>query len=136
MLECLKRVDYIYDEMKKLEKLYGNLLVGKTPLALTIRFKKPNERIVKKYSLSTATLEQRDASGVVTESRDYAHLFVMQAITKEVLDEFLRDLKNDPDPFDLVQPKDYKKPAAQKVKKLTSRSKVLSHFPLSGRSYY
>jgi histidine decarboxylase len=59
-------------------------------LSNTIFFRKPSDRIVKKYSLATMRLEigheQRD---------DYAHVVVMPHANREILTEFLTDLDKD-----------------------------------------
>ncbi|HBG49446.1 MAG TPA: hypothetical protein DDW90_08105 [Cyanobacteria bacterium UBA9971] len=58
-----------------------------------MRFRKPNEQIVYKHSLSCETLLIND------EERHYAHIFTMDSVTKEVIDEFISELKQ-PDAFD------------------------------------
>jgi hypothetical protein len=59
-------------------------------LSNTIFFRKPNDRIVKKYSLATMYLEINHVK------HDYAHVVVMPHVTQEVLSEFLSDLDKDP----------------------------------------
>jgi histidine decarboxylase len=63
-----------------------NLYVARTPLALTVRFLKPHDSLIFKYSLSTETFRS-------DQSIDYAHLFVMPGITKQLIDELVDDLR-------------------------------------------
>lgn len=58
-------------------------------LSNTLFFRKPSDRIVKKYSLATMRLE------IGHEQRDYAHVVVMPHVNREVLTEFLTDLDKD-----------------------------------------
>lgn len=62
-----------------------DLHVARTPLALTVRFRKPVNELVFKYSLSTETF-------VSDPTVDFAHLFVMPGITRELIDRFIDDL--------------------------------------------
>jgi glutamate/tyrosine decarboxylase-like PLP-dependent enzyme len=55
-------------------------------LSNTIFFRKPSDRIVKKYSLATMHLE------INHEKQDYAHVVVMPHASRKVLTEFLTDL--------------------------------------------
>ncbi|MFZ2312482.1 MAG: pyridoxal-dependent decarboxylase [Methylobacter sp.] len=58
-------------------------------LSNTIFFRKPSDRIVKKYSLATMHLE------INHQKQDYAHVVVMPHANREVLTEFLTDLDKD-----------------------------------------
>jgi len=66
-------------------KLNRDLHVARTPLALTVRFLKPADDLVFKYSLSTETY-------ITDASVDYAHLFVMPGVTTELIDRLIDDL--------------------------------------------
>ena len=57
-----------------------------SPYALTVRFKKPNDKLVKKYSLSCASLNYGG------EVREFAHIFVMPHVRKKIINQFLLDL--------------------------------------------
>ncbi|KAL5479667.1 hypothetical protein EMCRGX_G023223 [Ephydatia muelleri] len=46
LLRCFDYLQYISDELHKIESKHGDLKIETTPLALTIRFKKPNSRII------------------------------------------------------------------------------------------
>ena len=129
MLECLGRVNYIFDEIEKLEGKHGHLFVEKSPLALTVRFKAPVKKVIEDYSLGTETVEGYDVSGVF-KKRTYAHLFIMQTTTAKQISDFLHDL----DEYGFEEPTVKAETLAQKVLKPTS--KVLSYFPLTGRSYH
>jgi glutamate/tyrosine decarboxylase-like PLP-dependent enzyme len=58
-------------------------------LSNTIFFRKPSDRIVKKYSLATMHLE------INHQKQDYAHVVVMPHANRKVLTEFLTDLDED-----------------------------------------
>jgi histidine decarboxylase len=55
--------------------------------ALTVRLRKANDDITFKYSLSGEELYVND------EKRPYSHIYIMDHVTQEVLDEFAEDLK-------------------------------------------
>jgi histidine decarboxylase len=77
---------YAVDKLTALgKKLRRDLYVGRTPLALTVRFLKPVEAVVFKYSLSTETY-------ISDQWVDYAHLFVMPGVTKDLIDRLIADL--------------------------------------------
>ncbi len=58
-------------------------------LSNTIFFRKPSDRIVKKYSLATMHLE------INHQKQDYAHVVVMPHADRQVLTEFMNDLDKD-----------------------------------------
>ena len=60
---------------------------ARTRLSNTVYFRNPGERVVKKYSLATMHLEVGDTA------ERYAHVVVMPHVGREVLSEFLEDLK-------------------------------------------
>lgn len=62
-------------------------------LSNTIYFKKPGDRVVKKYSLATMHLE------VNLDRLEYAHVVVMPHAGSEILNEFLSDLAADKSAF-------------------------------------
>lgn len=86
---------YAYDQLIALQKEYTNLdlKVARSPLSLTVRFRKPNDKIVFKYSLSCETLN--------IDGKDFAfaHLYAMPSVTRELVDAFIDELKN-PGAFD------------------------------------
>ncbi len=58
-------------------------------LSNTIFFKKPCDRIVRKYLLATMQIEEKH------QKQDYAHVVVMPHTSRAILTEFLTDLEND-----------------------------------------
>lgn len=114
-------------------EIHRDLRARRTPLALTVRFLKPVDSIVFKYSLSTETF--RGESTV-----DYAHLYVLPGITRELIDRFVDDLK---------QPGAFPAPAEQQVQTALSAAadgapvgvpaqaggKPASAVPLVGRGF-
>jgi glutamate/tyrosine decarboxylase-like PLP-dependent enzyme len=58
-------------------------------LSNTVYFRKPSDRLVKKYSLATMRLD------LGHQSQDYAHVVVMPHANRKVLTEFLTDLEKD-----------------------------------------
>ena len=130
VLRCFDYLQYISDELHKLESEHGDLKIEITPLALTIRFKKPNHRIIEKYSLGTETAIGLDSYGNKVKFT-YAHLFVMQSTTKEQINEFLEDLRSDKEPFP---------PQKTTERRLVVRKplgyKCLMSVPVRGRGYH
>ena len=49
VLRCFDYLQYISDELHKMESEPGELKIETTPLALTIRFKKPNPQIIRDF---------------------------------------------------------------------------------------
>ena len=91
MLHCLELTKYAKEELKKLEKERGeDLWLAHSSLALSVRFKKPNDDIVYKYTLANETLTLDTKDGVQT--RTYTHIYLMGSTTKEKLDELFADL--------------------------------------------
>lgn len=86
--ECDRTAGYAHDRLLALEgHLELDLWVARSPLALTVRFRRPSPEIVRKYSLSYETLQ------VNGETRPYVHLFAMKHVTRELIDELVRDLR-------------------------------------------
>lgn len=61
--------------------------VRANPLSNTIYFKNPGDWIVKKYSLATMHLPQKQTM------QDFAHVVVMPHVNREIIGEFLNDLE-------------------------------------------
>jgi histidine decarboxylase len=66
-----------------------DLWVQRSPLSLTVLFKAASDEIVKKYSLSGETLI------VKGQERHYSHIFLMESVTKELIDQLILDLGKD-----------------------------------------
>lgn len=98
-LKCERIIKYAENKLYVLQKDYHpdlDLYIARTPLALTVRFRKPNEALVFKYSLSCETLM------VGNEEREYAHIYGMTLVTEQLIDDFIKDLQ---DKNAFVQPK-------------------------------
>jgi histidine decarboxylase len=92
------RASYFEEKLRALEaSLPGAIWVARSRSSLTIRFRRPNDAIVFKYSLSAETL------AVDGEVRPYVHIYVMQSATQEKLDELLADLRR-PGAFEFDPP--------------------------------
>lgn len=91
---CEYLAGYAETQLKTVEPCHPELKlwIERTPLSLTVRFHKPNDWIVFKYSLSCETLS------VDGEKRNYAHIFAMDSASEELIDALVEDLKQ-PDAF-------------------------------------
>ena len=89
-LYCEQMAKYAVEQLKTVRLFHKDLdlYIERSPLAVTVRFRKPNDKIIFKYSLCCETLM---VDGV---KRHYAHLFAMVSITKETIDELVKDLKD------------------------------------------
>ncbi|MDY6856946.1 MAG: pyridoxal-dependent decarboxylase [Thermodesulfobacteriota bacterium] len=103
-LGCEKMAQYAYEQLFTVKDAHpdiDDLYVDRTPLALTVRFRKPNKDIIFKYSLSCESLEHKtkdDEGKDVVEERHYAHMFAMMSTTKQNIDDLVHYLKQ-PDAF-------------------------------------
>lgn len=93
-IHCEDLASYAEEQLKTVQGFHPeiDLLVERTPLALTVRFRKPNADIVYKHSLSCETFL------INGEEKHYAHMYTMESVTKEAIDELIRELK-EPDAF-------------------------------------
>lgn len=83
-LEALAK--YAEELLLELQKQLGkDLWVARTPLALTVRFRQANAELVTKYTLASETLN----------GRKYSHIFMMEHVTKALLDEFVEELSHE-----------------------------------------
>jgi histidine decarboxylase len=86
-LRCEKLAKYTHKRLLKLQtKLGTDLWVHRTPLSLAVLFRKPNQDIVFKYTLSCESLF---VDGL---QRDYAHVYMMENATQEKIDALIADL--------------------------------------------
>lgn len=90
VIRCLDLTEYAYQKLKQLEKdIDMNLWVTRShKLALTVHFRKPNDDIVFKYTLSNENL-LIDGQ----EERAYSHIYSMEHVTEAKLDEMIADLR-------------------------------------------
>ena len=87
VLSCLKLAEYTEAGLKKVEQKIGkDIWIVRSPLALSIHFKRPNDAIVYKYTLASANAYDGN------ELRHYTHVYVMKGVTKEKIDNLLEEL--------------------------------------------
>lgn len=93
VLLCLDLTKYAYKKLKILEKeLKLDLWVTRShKYALTVLFRRPNDKIVFKYTLSSEKLLVND--GEMLEERLYSHIYLMEHITYAKIDELIEDLR-------------------------------------------
>lgn len=121
-----KVADYGFAALKKLEQKLGmDLWVARTPLALTIRFRKANDDITFKYSLSGEALY------VEGRPRQYSHIFIMAHVTTEMIDRLIADLSQ-PGAF---PPQEKEEPTLAAAAPTAPNAKVLAHVPHLGRGF-
>ena len=86
--DMLKVADYAEAKLRALQsELNEDLWVSRTRLSLAIYFKRPNNEIFSKYSLSRRMLYFDG------ELRDYCHIYIMHHVQKENIDRFIADLR-------------------------------------------
>ena len=87
VLSCLKLAEYTEAGLKKVEQKIGkDIWTARSPLALSIHFKRPNDAIVYKYSLAS---EDAYCGNYL---RRYSKVYVMKGVTKEKIDNLLEEL--------------------------------------------
>lgn len=81
---------YAFVKLSALDKLKGGRLwVERTPLSLAVRFRAPSEANILRYSLASVTLS------VDGEVRNYAHIYIMEHVTEQLIDRLVADLSTD-----------------------------------------
>lgn len=101
VLHCQNVASYAEKKLRKLsESLGSDLWVQRSPLSLSILFRRPSEDIVTKYSLST---EKIKFAGNAWLMRDYAHIYCMARVTTDLIDQFTSELHRK-DAFPDVEP--------------------------------
>jgi glutamate/tyrosine decarboxylase-like PLP-dependent enzyme len=81
----LQRASWLFDQMGSHLPEFQPVRAGS--LSNTIYFRQPNDAIVRKYSLATMQCK------IERKKENYAHVVVMPHANREVLSEFLEDLK-------------------------------------------
>ncbi|KAH7351577.1 hypothetical protein KP509_19G003700 [Ceratopteris richardii] len=78
---------YAEDKLLYLQNqvLHTDLYVARTKLALTVRFKRANDELCRKYSLSN-----EDLNGL-----RFSHIFLMEHVTTELVDQLIEDLSRE-----------------------------------------
>ncbi|WP_051877164.1 hypothetical protein [Streptomyces natalensis] len=105
---------------------------ARTEGALTVRFRRPSDETVAKWSLSTMDVLFPDSEGKLTIRRPYAHVFLMAGITDEKLNEFVSDLAKDPA---YTKPPVTEAVAPQPASELADGAVSLGLLPTSGRGF-
>ena len=86
---CLKLAQYAEKKLKELEEeLKMSLWVSRADTSLAVVFKKPNNSIVKKYSLLSLDIT------VNGEDRCYVHIYIMPSVPKDRVDALVEDLRS------------------------------------------
>ena len=99
VIDCLKLAEYTEAELKKVEKEIGrDIWIARTQLALSLRFRKPNDAIVYKYTLASEEFYFGN------ELRHYTHIYLMKGATKEKIDNLIEELRK-PGAFPEDEPK-------------------------------
>jgi histidine decarboxylase len=96
IVHCQRIAEYAERKLRELSRaLNFDLWVQRTPLSLSILFRKPNDRIAAKYSLSTQYVPSPDHPTVL---RNYAHIYCMGSVSEDLVERFIEELKA-PDAF-------------------------------------
>ncbi|MGW2659063.1 hypothetical protein ACWC1D_36240, partial [Streptomyces sp. NPDC001478] len=85
---------YLLDRLDGLRRTHGiDLWAARSPGAITVRFRRPGDATVAKWSLSCQDVltDPGDPGG----PRAYAHVFLMSSVTKERIDALVDDLVRD-----------------------------------------
>ncbi|WP_156893321.1 hypothetical protein [Actinokineospora enzanensis] len=91
-----RMVAYLVGQLAKVEAYRkaefneDSLFVDRTPLAITVRFRRPSARLVAKWSVSTVSMRMRP--GDDGSIRHLAHVFLMASTTQERIGAFVADL--------------------------------------------
>lgn len=99
-IEAQKLAGQVRDGLIAVSKQIGlDLWVDRSPLALTVRFRRPAQKYIDKYSLSLETLPISRQ-----ENRELAHVYLMPGIDRNLVAQFLGDLaKPDAYPRQVVE---------------------------------
>ncbi|XP_065896383.1 histidine decarboxylase-like [Dysidea avara] len=86
VLDCLKLIEYTEKELEKVEREIGrNIWIARTPSALCVCFRKPNDDIVYKYILASEGVYYGN------ELRLYTHMHIMKGVNKEKIDSLMKN---------------------------------------------
>lgn len=96
ILHCQRIAEYAERRLRELsDVLQFDLWVQRSPLSLSILFRKPNDAITSTYSLSTQYVPSPDRRG---EWRNYAHIYCMGSVDEQLIDRFVEEL-SEPEAF-------------------------------------
>ena len=129
---------YAETKLKELERKYQRkgykLWVDRSPFALTVRFRDPNDdNVIRKYSLSQMQL-LFDGEQI---PRKYVHIFLMPSVTKNLIDNLIQDLTNAYDKSSVSKQEttlEYSVITTDSNEKAYNVQRV-AHVPLNSRSY-
>lgn len=85
----LDLADYFENKFKEVRDYHSrqDLWFERSPNSITVRFKKVNDEIIYKYSLSSESLY------INGKQRNYSHIFLMDFVSKDLIDGFIESLK-------------------------------------------
>lgn len=88
VIEALNVAMYAEEKLKKLEAEIGeDLWVMRSPSSLAVCFKRPSEKLVRKFRLSG---HQLNIDGV---QRQYVHIYIMDGVTRSIIDNLVEYLR-------------------------------------------
>jgi len=97
VVKSLFVADYARKKLEELQKTLNiDIWLSYTPLILSIRFRKPKDEIVHKYTLAVETLNYNG------KPRTYIHAYMMRHVTTKLIDDLVADL-HAPDAFNVVE---------------------------------
>ncbi|MCP2261214.1 histidine decarboxylase [Streptoalloteichus tenebrarius] len=129
--EAQRMAHYTEQQLLRLQETLGrDLMVARTPLALTVRFRRPNDEIIAKWSLSSESLKL-DPNDPNSRQLDYVHVFLMPWAKPGMIDELVKDL-HAPNAF---PPETRALPTARPAREVHENALSLAHVPHSGRGF-
>ncbi len=115
---------YAENQLRILSQQIGiDLWVDRSPLSLTIRFREANPTIVYTYSLSGEVLY------VNGERRQYSHIFIMEHVTKDLINKLIKDLSQS----GAFPPQEVENEIPENL--IVPNAKKLLHVPHTGRGF-
>ena len=141
VLHCIDMAKYMHAKLKRLETNQNmDLWVSHSyEYSLSLYFRKPNDEIVYKFTLSSENLFVNE-NGFVQE-RQYSHIYMMEHVTHEKISDLIHDLSQPgtfPDQDPAVAAKKIEKWLASRalvVKAHEHQPRPLLLVPTSGRSF-
>ncbi|MFE6868583.1 histidine decarboxylase [Kitasatospora sp. NPDC057692] len=124
--EAQELTDYLEQQLRKLEKQGLVLWTARTAGTLAVRFRRPSATTVAKWSLSTLDVKYPDGK----EPHPYAHAFAMPGSTKAEIDEFVADLRTDPE---LAKPPVLEDAAPKRIAGIAEGAVALGLVHVTGR---
>ena len=125
---------YFEERLRDMERKHGvQLWPARTSGALTVRFRRPSDKLVAKWSLSTECMLMQP--GKQESVRHYAHIFTMRSATREKIDAFLADLEGEC-AAGLLPPAEIAAPTAAPVLTMADEVLSLASVPATGRGFH